>query len=160
MIVRARTWRNSRPRNSPVPISRSGTSNSAGCDASLSSWASCHRSSRAATPESLSNRCSTTQGCDNAVVARLSDDEIRSGLANLAGWGRRGDEIEKVYELPSFPDAIAFVTRVGFLAEKANHHPDLDIRWRRVRVALTTHDAGGLTQHDVDLASAIEEVGA
>src|SRR5205809_207646 len=158
MIVRARTWRNSRPRNSPVPISRSGTSNSACCAASWSSWASCHRSSRSATPESLSNRCSITQGCDNAVVARLSDDEIRSGLANLAGWGRRGDEIEKVYELPSFPDAIAFVPRVGFLAEKANHHPDLDVRWRKVRVGLSAPDDGGITDRDLGLAGESDRV--
>ena len=100
------------------------------------------------------------QGCDNAVVARLSDDEIRSGLANLASWGRRGDEIEKVYELPSFPDAIAFVTRVGFLAEKANHHPDLDVRWRKVRVGLSTHDEGGITDRDLGLAGEIESVAA
>ena len=93
-------------------------------------------------------------------MARLSDDEIRSGLAKLASWGRRGDEIEKVYELPSFPDAIAFVTRVGFLAEKANHHPDLDIRWRNVRVGLSTHDEGGITDRDLGLAGEIESVAA
>lgn len=93
-------------------------------------------------------------------MARLSDDEIRSGLANLAGWGRRGDEIEKLYELPSFPDAIAFVTRIGFLAEKANHHPDLDVRWRKVRVGLSTHDEGGITDRDLRLAGEIESVAA
>src|SRR4029450_2949339 len=151
MIVRARTWRNSRPRNSPAPISRSGTSNRACCAASLSSWASRHRRSRAATPESLSNRCSITQGCENAGVARLSDDEITSRLADLPGWERRDDEIEKTSELPSFPDAVAFVTRVGFLAEKANHHPDLDVRWRKVRVGLSTHDEGGITGRHLGL---------
>ena len=93
-------------------------------------------------------------------MARLSDDEVRSGLANLTGWGRRGDEIEKVYELPSFADAIAFVTRVGFLAEKANHHPDLDVRWRKVRVGLSTHDEGGITDRDLGLAGEIESVSA
>ena len=56
----------------------------------------------------------------------------------------------------SFPDAIAFVVRIGFFAEQADHHPDLDVRWRKVKVALTTHDAGGLTQKDVDLATRIE----
>ena len=89
-------------------------------------------------------------------MARLSDDEITSGLADLPGWERRDDEIEKTYELPSFPDAVAFVTRVGFLAEKANHHPDLDIRWRRVRVGLSTHDEGGITGRDLGLAGEIE----
>jgi 4a-hydroxytetrahydrobiopterin dehydratase len=101
-----------------------------------------------------------TQGCDNAGVARLSDDEVRSGLAKLPGWERRDDEIEKVYELPSFPDAIAFVTRVGFLAEKANHHPDLDVRWRKVRTVLSTHDQGGITEKDLALAGEIEGVAA
>jgi 4a-hydroxytetrahydrobiopterin dehydratase len=91
-------------------------------------------------------------------VARLSDDEIRSGLENLPGWERRGDEIQKEYELASFPDAIAFVTRVGFLAEKANHHPDLDVRWRKVAVALSTHDEGGITGRDLALAGEIEGV--
>jgi len=91
-------------------------------------------------------------------VARLSDDDIRSGLADLAGWARSDDEIQKTYELASFPDAIAFVTRVGFLAEKANHHPDLDIRWRKVRVVLSTHDEGGITGRDLALAGEIESV--
>ena len=67
-----------------------------------------------------------------------------------------GDEIVRTFECASFPDAIAFVVRIGFLAEAANHHPDLDIRWRKVRVALTTHDAGGLTTIDFDLAAAID----
>ncbi len=88
-------------------------------------------------------------------MARLSDDEIRSGLAKLPGWERRDDEIEKVFELASFPDAVAFVTRVGFLAEKANHHPDLDVRWRKVRVGLSTHDEGGVTGRDLALAGVI-----
>ena len=90
----------------------------------------------------------------------LSDNEIRTGLAKLPGWERRDDEIEKVFELPSFPDAIAFVTRVGFLAEQANHHPDLDVRWRKVRVGLSTHDEGGITDRDLGLAGEIESVAA
>ncbi len=93
-----------------------------------------------------------------ACVAVLSDDEVRAGLAELSGWDRRDDEIEKRFELPSFPDAIAFVTRVGFLAEKANHHPDLDVRWTKVRVALSTHSEGGITGKDLALAGEIEAV--
>jgi 4a-hydroxytetrahydrobiopterin dehydratase len=89
-------------------------------------------------------------------VPLLSDDDLRAGLANLPGWERRDDEIEKVYELPSFADAVAFVTRVGFLAEKADHHPDLDVRWRKVRVALSTHSEGGITDKDIALAGEIE----
>jgi 4a-hydroxytetrahydrobiopterin dehydratase len=87
---------------------------------------------------------------------KLPDPAIASGLSELSGWARTGDTIGKTFELPTFPDAVAFVVRVGFLAEAANHHPDLDIRWRKVSVALTTHDAGGLTQLDLDLAQQIE----
>ena len=88
----------------------------------------------------------------------LSEPEVGTALASLAGWTRAGAEIEKTFECASFPAAVAFVVRVGFLAESADHHPDLDIRWRRVRVALTTHDAGGLTEKDVELARRIDEV--
>lgn len=86
---------------------------------------------------------------------RLSDAEIDRHLADRPGWSRVGVEIRRTFGCTSFPDAIAFVVRIGFLAEAANHHPDLDIRWRTVHVALTTHDAGGLTTNDFELADAI-----
>jgi 4a-hydroxytetrahydrobiopterin dehydratase len=95
-----------------------------------------------------------------AVMARpslLADDEVAAALGGLPGWAREGDEIVRTFECASFPDAVAFVVRIGFLAEGANHHPDLDVRWRRVRVALTTHDAGGLTALDVELARAVQD---
>jgi len=88
----------------------------------------------------------------------LPDDQIATQLAALDGWTRDDDMIVKTYELPAFMGAIAFVERVAALAEAADHHPDLDVRWRRVRVALTTHDSGGLTASDVDLAQQIEGV--
>ena len=94
-----------------------------------------------------------------AAMARpekLTENEVTAALAGLPGWERTGDEIVKTYERASFPAAIAFVVRIGFFAEAADHHPDLDIRWRKVRVALTTHDAGGLTALDVQLAQQIE----
>jgi 4a-hydroxytetrahydrobiopterin dehydratase len=87
---------------------------------------------------------------------RLDDDVVATRVSALAGWERDGDTIVKTFELPTFPDAIAFVTRVAERAEAANHHPDLDIRYRKVRVALSTHDAGGLTDMDFDLATEIE----
>jgi 4a-hydroxytetrahydrobiopterin dehydratase len=90
----------------------------------------------------------------------LADAEITAALGALAGWSREGDEIVKTYECATFADAIAFVVRVGFLAEKADHHPDIDIRWRKVRIALTTHEANGLTNRDLDLATEIEAIGA
>jgi 4a-hydroxytetrahydrobiopterin dehydratase len=91
-------------------------------------------------------------------MAVLSETDVNNGLAKLPGWERVGDEIVKTFECATFPDAIAFVVRMGFLAEHANHHPDLDIRWRKVRVALTTHDAGGLTAKDLALAGEIDGV--
>lgn len=89
----------------------------------------------------------------------LPDAEVDAGLAALDGWERTGGAIAKTFERPSFADAIAFVVRVGFLAERADHHPDLDVRWRRVHVVLTTHDAGGVTRLDLDLAAEIEAAG-
>lgn len=97
-------------------------------------------------------------------MTRLSDESVSAGLADLPGWSLTGEEkadgsgrgIEKIFELADFPAAIAFVTRVGFLAEAADHHPDLDVRWRTVRVFLTTHDAAGLTEKDLALAGEIE----
>jgi len=89
----------------------------------------------------------------------LADAEIKAALGALAGWTRVGDEIVKTFECSSFAAAIAFVVQVGFLAERANHHPDIDVRWRKVKIALTTHSAHGLTNLDLDLATEIEGIG-
>jgi 4a-hydroxytetrahydrobiopterin dehydratase len=93
------------------------------------------------------------------VPDRLDDATVTDRLDALTGWTREADTITKRYQCASFPDAIAFVVRIGFLAEAANHHPDVDIRWRNVSIALSTHDAGGLTTLDFDLAARIDEVG-
>jgi 4a-hydroxytetrahydrobiopterin dehydratase len=92
------------------------------------------------------------------VRVRLDDDTAAARLTELPGWERTGDEIVRTFECPDFPSAIAFVVRIGFLAEAKDHHPDLDVRWRRVKVALTTHDAGGLTDWDFELAAQIDGV--
>ncbi len=86
----------------------------------------------------------------------LPDDDVTARLARLPGWARTGDEIERTYELPSFPAVIDLVRRIADAAEAANHHPDLDIRYRKLRVALSTHDQGGLTEKDFALASQID----
>jgi 4a-hydroxytetrahydrobiopterin dehydratase len=91
------------------------------------------------------------------MTKRLADVDIEQWLRSRSGWEREGEEIRKRFERGSFADAIAFVVRIGFLAEAADHHPDLDIRWRTVNVALTTHDAGGLTDRDLALAASIDE---
>ncbi len=88
----------------------------------------------------------------------LPDSTITERLAALPGWAREGDEIVKTFELPSFTEAIFFVDRMADEAEAANHHPAIDIRYRRVRVALTTHDEGGITDKDFALAAEIESV--
>jgi 4a-hydroxytetrahydrobiopterin dehydratase len=89
----------------------------------------------------------------------LREDSVAQRLEALDGWSREGDMIVKTYELPSFPDAITFVARIADFAEQANHHPDLDIRYRKVRVALSTHDQGGITDKDFALAAQIEATG-
>ena len=91
-------------------------------------------------------------------MAVLSDAELADALAGLPGWAREGDVVVKTYELATFPAAIAFVGQIADRAEAANHHPDLDIRYRKVRVALSTHDEGGITEKDVALATEIESL--
>jgi 4a-hydroxytetrahydrobiopterin dehydratase len=92
------------------------------------------------------------------MAAKLSDAEIEQRLGDLVDWTSDGQQIRKTFQLASFPMAIGFVTQVGFLAEGAGHHPDIDIRWRKVTLVLTTHDAGGLTAKDFDLAAQIDEI--
>ena len=89
-------------------------------------------------------------------MAVLSDDEVRQALADLDGWEMAGGEIVRDVRFETFPDAVAFVVGVAFAAEAANHHPDLDIRYNKVRVALSTHSEGGITAKDLDLARAIQ----
>lgn len=89
-------------------------------------------------------------------MGKLSDEEITAGLAERPGWERSGDEITREYRLGDFKEAVAFVVRLSYEAEAANHHPDLDIRWNRVLVRLSTHSEGGITANDLDLAATIE----
>jgi len=89
-------------------------------------------------------------------MAKLTDEQVQDGLTSLPGWERQGDEIVKEYKFGGFGDAVAFVTRIAFRADKADHHPDLDIRYNKVRVALSTHSEGGLTGKDLDLAAQVE----
>ena len=92
------------------------------------------------------------------MPATLTDAEIEQRLGEAPDWTLEEKQIRKTFQLASFPMAIAFVTQVGFLAEAAGHHPDIDIRWRKVTLVLTTHDAGGLTAQDFDLAAQIDEI--
>jgi 4a-hydroxytetrahydrobiopterin dehydratase len=83
--------------------------------------------------------------------------EIASRLAALPAWEVESGELVRTVACKGFPNALAFVNRVGLLAEAAGHHPDIDIRYDRVRLALVTHSAGGLTAKDFDLAAEIDK---
>jgi 4a-hydroxytetrahydrobiopterin dehydratase len=91
---------------------------------------------------------------------RLDEPAIVAALRGVPGWERAGAEIRRRYRFADFRQALAFVNRVGVLAESAGHHPDIDIRYDTVILALTTHDAGGLSAKDFDLARAIDALPA
>ena len=89
----------------------------------------------------------------------LSADEVDAALAEQGlRWAREGDELVTSVTLHDFKAALTFVNAVGEAAEAANHHPDIDIRWNTVNLALTTHDAGGLTRFDLALAAEIDRL--
>ncbi|MBI2169387.1 MAG: 4a-hydroxytetrahydrobiopterin dehydratase [Actinobacteria bacterium] len=94
-------------------------------------------------------------------MALLNDEEIRSGLPS-DGWEvagpSPGQEIRRTFEFDSFPIAIAFVNLLADAAEAANHHPDIDIRYNRVLVALSTHSEGGVTEKDLSLAGEADKL--
>lgn len=86
-------------------------------------------------------------------MARLKPSEIKRELFRVPQWRRRNAAISRVYEFKDFVAALKFVNRIARIAEKSWHHPDIDIRWNRVTVALTTHDEEGLTTKDFELAA-------
>jgi 4a-hydroxytetrahydrobiopterin dehydratase len=88
----------------------------------------------------------------------LSEEEVRRALGELDGWEAAGEEITKQFEFADFRAAVSFVVRVAFEAEAANHHPDIDIRYNKVRVTVSTHSEGGLTAKDIDLARAVDDL--
>jgi 4a-hydroxytetrahydrobiopterin dehydratase len=85
-------------------------------------------------------------------MAKLTATQIKSALATVPDWSKRGKTIARTFVFKDFPAAIKFVNAIAKLAEKAGHHPDIDIRWNKVTLGLTTHDAGGLTEKDFALA--------
>ncbi|MBA3431841.1 MAG: 4a-hydroxytetrahydrobiopterin dehydratase [Actinobacteria bacterium] len=87
----------------------------------------------------------------------LDEEEVQQRLDELGDWELEDDQIQKIFEFDDFPSAVQFVSDVAKLAERYNHHPDIDIRYNRVRLVLTTHSEGGLTALDFDLAADIEQ---
>jgi 4a-hydroxytetrahydrobiopterin dehydratase len=89
-------------------------------------------------------------------MALLSDAEIEDRLAELGGWARAGDAIEKRFERGDFVGSVSFVDSLVAPAEEMNHHPDLAISWSTVTVTISTHSEGGLTAADFELAAKID----
>jgi 4a-hydroxytetrahydrobiopterin dehydratase len=87
------------------------------------------------------------------TTTRLSDAEIADRLKKLDGWAREGESIKKQFTFAGFPDAVAFVTRLVPDAEAADHHPDIQINYKRVTLVYSTHSEGGLTAKDFDGAA-------
>jgi len=88
----------------------------------------------------------------------LTDEELSRALQDIPTWQVVDGRLRRTVQCPTFPEAIEFVRRVAEAAEALNHHPDIDIRWRTVHLTLWTHDRGGLTEYDVELARRIDRV--
>lgn len=91
-----------------------------------------------------------------SMPERLSEEEVENALIDLPEWELQGRDIVRVFEFKNFAESMEFVNAVADLAEKANHHPDIDIRWNKVRLKLSTHSKGGLTRLDFELAEACD----
>jgi 4a-hydroxytetrahydrobiopterin dehydratase len=88
-----------------------------------------------------------------ARPSKLDSSAVDAWLGQHSGWAREGEALVRTYKLADFAAALAFAVRLGMVAEKRDHHPDILIGWGKARVLWTTHDAGGITQLDLDLAA-------
>ena len=86
-------------------------------------------------------------------MSKLSEPEILARLPMAKGWERHGDMLVRTWQFPSFRSAMEFVNQVGSLIEKTEHYPDLIVTYRTVRIEISTHDVGGLTERDFELIS-------
>jgi 4a-hydroxytetrahydrobiopterin dehydratase len=89
---------------------------------------------------------------------KLDETQIQAALSTLPHWKLEQGELVQTAAFPDFMQAMSFVNQVAELAEAAGHHPDIDIRYNKVRLALVTHDAGGITQNDISLARNIDQI--
>lgn len=94
--------------------------------------------------------------CQNGAMTLLNDEQLQGFLTKHAGWDREEESIVQTFEFADFVEAMGFVTSVALAAEKADHHPDIDIRWNKVSLRLSTHSEGGLTHKDTELAERID----
>jgi 4a-hydroxytetrahydrobiopterin dehydratase len=91
-----------------------------------------------------------------ARMGKLTEADVQARMGSVTGWTRDGDAIRRQFTFAGFSDAVAFVTRLGFDAEAADHHPDILINYKRVTLTYSTHSEGGLTQKDFDGARAAD----
>jgi 4a-hydroxytetrahydrobiopterin dehydratase len=94
----------------------------------------------------------------STVTTALSSNEIDARLRKLGDWKLDAGKLVRTFEFPDFRASLVFVNAVGDLAEEAAHHPDMDIRYNKVHLELVTHDAGGITARDFELAEAISRL--
>ncbi len=90
----------------------------------------------------------------------LEPDEVQRQIATIPGWTYADSAITRTYNFATFPIAVTWVDEMAIAAEAMDHHPDVDLRWRRVFVTLSTHSAGGVTQLDVELAHQLDGIAA
>jgi 4a-hydroxytetrahydrobiopterin dehydratase len=91
-------------------------------------------------------------------MKKLTAAQIKSARVKIPGWEKNGALISRTFQFKDFPAALKFVNAAGKIAEQAQHHPDIDIRWNKVTLALTTHDAGGLTEKDFAIAKKFDRL--
>jgi 4a-hydroxytetrahydrobiopterin dehydratase len=89
-------------------------------------------------------------------MAELNPEQIKAALPAVKDWKKQSASISRTYQFKDFVAAMDFVNKVAKVAEAANHHPDIDIRWNKVTLVLATHSEGGLTQKDFELAKQID----
>ncbi len=108
--------------------------------------------------EASANSLQSLKNSAAPPMPKLEAAPIALALATVPEWQRQGDMISRIFQFKDFPAAVKFVNAVAVAAEQAWHHPDIDIRWNKVTLVLTTHDAGGLTQKDFDLARQFDQL--
>ena len=107
-------------------------------------------------PSTRSGSTQATKGGE--AMSKLTDSEILDKLPEAKGWERHGDMLVRTWQFPSFRRAIEFVNQVALLIEKTDHYPDIHVSFRNVRLEMSTHDVGGLTERDFSLISQINTI--
>ena len=108
--------------------------------------------------EASANNLESLKNFGAPPMPKMDPAQIATAMAAVPQWKQTGDVISRTFQFKDFPAAMKFANAVAELAEAAWHHPDMDIRWNKVTLALTTHDTGGLTQKDFDLARQFEQL--